>query len=304
MTHHTLRAVVTLGQYDLAGVQMARGSGKDVVMTEFNSVSCGGVPTISDTVRKTKTAPCVTLTHACFKFGAAMWTIDYALQLASNNFSAAYIHTRESGISYNLFDPPAAGAVTGDWVTGPPYYALLVVAEALRSSSRNVVVDLDLASSRTQNTSTVAGYSIYDGGKPSRIVFFNFSGSQKATFAMPGSPNGAIAVRYLTAPNVTAKAGITWNGMTVDGTGVLRGAENTVTIQCQNGCSLDLPAPGVAVVFLNASQAISYPSTVASPAIVAASTPGNPNAGVRILNMWSPLFSVVFGHCFYTMFCH
>lgn len=49
-----------------------------MLMSEFNSASCGGIPGISDT----------------FAVGA-LWSIDYALQLASVGYTAAYIHTRE-----------------------------------------------------------------------------------------------------------------------------------------------------------------------------------------------------------------
>jgi hypothetical protein len=176
-----------------------------------------------------------------------MWTIDYALQLASINYSSAYIHTREAGITYNLFDPPATGASNGGWITGPPYYALLAVAEALHTFSGAVVVDLNIDSSMTANSSAVAGYAVYDNGVPQKLVLFNFSGSQRA-----------VAVRYLTAPSVTEKTAITWDGMTVDGTGILQGKNTTVLVECGQGCSLEVPAPGVAVVYLDSSQAASY----------------------------------------------
>lgn len=192
-----------------------------------------------------------------------MWTIDYALQLASVNYSSAYIHTREAGITYNLFDPPAKDSWKGGWTTGPPYYALLVVAEALRSSSGTVVVDLDVDSSKTSNLSSVAGYGIYENGTPQKLVLFNF-GPQAATFNLPNgtTTHNTSAVRYLTAPGVTDKSAITWDGTAVDGSGILQGKNTTLNVQCDQGCTLNVPAPGVALVYLDSSQAISY-STLA-----------------------------------------
>lgn len=54
-------------------------------MFETNSASCGGFPGISDS------------------FGAALWGLDYALQMAYSNFSGALFHVGGQHVYYNPF---------------------------------------------------------------------------------------------------------------------------------------------------------------------------------------------------------
>lgn len=53
-------------------------------MFETNTGSCGGFAGISDT------------------FGAALWAIDYGLQLAFGNFTYGLLHTGGRGTYYNV----------------------------------------------------------------------------------------------------------------------------------------------------------------------------------------------------------
>lgn len=54
-------------------------------MFETNTASCGGFPGISDS------------------FGAALWGVDYGLQMAAVNFSGALFHVGGQSVSYNPF---------------------------------------------------------------------------------------------------------------------------------------------------------------------------------------------------------
>ena len=66
----------------------------------------------------------------------SLWTVDYALQLASVGYSAIHIHTRERGISYNVMTPPDGPVGSpGAWTTNPPFYAVLATAEPTPSPS-------------------------------------------------------------------------------------------------------------------------------------------------------------------------
>ena len=53
-------------------------------MFETNTASCGGFPGISDT------------------YGAALWSVDYALQLAYANFTHGMLHTGGQNVFYNV----------------------------------------------------------------------------------------------------------------------------------------------------------------------------------------------------------
>jgi hypothetical protein len=63
---------------------IAQSLGKPLMMFETNSASCGGFPGIADA------------------FGAALWGLDYALQLAYSNFSVAMFHSSGQNVSYNV----------------------------------------------------------------------------------------------------------------------------------------------------------------------------------------------------------
>ncbi|KAJ3986343.1 hypothetical protein F5890DRAFT_1007130 [Lentinula detonsa] len=220
-----------------------------MLMSEFNSASCGGIPGISDT----------------FAVGT-LWSIDYALQLASIGYTAAYIHTREQGISYNLVTPPNISEIdTGSWTTDPPFYALIVTAEILSSSNGTTVTDLNVS---TDVNATIGGYAIYDATNSSlnRIVLFNY-GTDSMDFTLPSGAKATNSqnalVKYLSASSVTEKYNIAWGEQTflgvTDGKPVSVNASHdwaysNQNLDCSNGCNITVPGPSLAVVFLDTNS--------------------------------------------------
>lgn len=69
----------------LNSTQYAQTQGKQLLMLETNTASCGGFVGISDS------------------FGAALWGLDYAMQMAYSNFSAALFHVGGQSVFYNPF---------------------------------------------------------------------------------------------------------------------------------------------------------------------------------------------------------
>ena len=53
-------------------------------MMETNTASCGGFPGLSDS------------------FGAALWGLDFSLQMAFTNFSGAMMHVGGQNVYYNV----------------------------------------------------------------------------------------------------------------------------------------------------------------------------------------------------------
>ncbi|KAG6887852.1 hypothetical protein C0995_012217 [Termitomyces sp. Mi166 len=241
-----------------------------LVMSEFNSASCGGVPTVSDT----------------FAVGT-LWTVDYALQMASVGYSAAYLHTRERDISYNLFTPPEGpNGGPGDWVTNPPYYALIATAETLQTTdgAGGVVVDLNIANSKTDKKATVAGYAIYDskGSTVERFVLFNYANvstfpnpsSANATFALPANAfsgstqKTGVVVKFLSASGLDEKLNIAWGGQSLVGVGNGTLKDNAASwavpnqqIDCSKGCSVNVPPASMAVVFVGGTNKVNAANT-------------------------------------------
>lgn len=81
MTHTSAQNI--LSQY-LNSANYAQTLGKPLMMFETNSASCGGFPGIADA------------------YGAALWGLDYAMQLAYSNFSVAMFHSSGQNVSYNV----------------------------------------------------------------------------------------------------------------------------------------------------------------------------------------------------------
>ncbi|KAJ3754052.1 glycoside hydrolase family 79 protein [Lentinula raphanica] len=220
-----------------------------MLMSEFNSASCGGTPGISDT----------------FAVGS-LWSIDYALQLASVGYSAAYIHTREQGISYNLVTPPNISEIdTGSWTTDPPFYALVVTAEILNSSNGSMVVDLNVS---TDANATIGGYAVYDAANStaSRIVLFNY-GSESLNITLTKTRSQSVLVKYLSASSLTEKYNIAWGEETflgtTDGKPVSVNASHNWAyanrnLDCASGCNITVPGPSLAVQ--SASDAVAVVS--------------------------------------------
>lgn len=207
------------------------------------------------------------------QFAAAMWIIDYTLSLTVYNYTSVYLHTREAGTVYNVFDP----ASNGDWTIGPPYYSLLVLTEALRSvDSDGSVIVSDLGLTKIAS-SYVAGYVVYDatGTKPQRLVLFNFGDRSSSTSGMPTvsfnippelAKDGKVTTKYLAAPSISEKTKITWGGQGVDGKGVLstgNPSSQVPSVSCSNGCTVGVPGPGIVLVELNNTVSITQtkPST-------------------------------------------
>lgn len=72
----------------LNSTNVAQAAGKEFLMFETNTASCGGFPGLSDS------------------FGAAMWALDYALQMGYSNFSGAMLHVSGQDVYYNVRPPP------------------------------------------------------------------------------------------------------------------------------------------------------------------------------------------------------
>ena len=68
----------------LNSTNFAQQNGKPFLMFETNTASCGGLPGLSDS------------------FGAALWGIDYGMQMAYSNFAGAMLHVGGEDDTYNV----------------------------------------------------------------------------------------------------------------------------------------------------------------------------------------------------------
>ena len=166
------------------------------------------------------------------------------------------------------------------------YYATLAMAEVLGRSNQSQVIDLN---ANDGNPSTPA-YAIYENGIPTKVALFNYldddSGSHdlSVTISVGGGQTGqppntpaSVRVKYLIADHVTTKGNFTWAGQTLGGNfdsdGRLQGELNVANVPCDattNTCTITVPAPGFALVFLN-DQAYAD-STPSGPTVTFATT--------------------------------
>ncbi|KAK7050928.1 hypothetical protein VNI00_005040 [Paramarasmius palmivorus] len=143
-------------------------AGLPFFMFETNTASCGGFPGISDS------------------FGAALWMLDYGLQMAWTNFSGGLIHVGGRDVFYNPFTPPPTNeSLYHQWTVGASYYATLIIAEVFGTSNKSKIIDLQAQTQAEtgQNPFNPSGdatsiyqpqYAIYDGDALARIALFNF----------------------------------------------------------------------------------------------------------------------------------
>ncbi|KAG7535920.1 hypothetical protein FFLO_03591 [Filobasidium floriforme] len=264
LTHNS--AVGLVGPY-IDGTTQVLAAGKDIMMMEFGTASCGGFPGLSDS------------------FGAALWTIDYAMQMATQNFTAALQHVGGQNVYYNAFTPPPNNLASSgyQWTTGSVYYPTIIMAELFGSSNQSQIVDLGA----DNNNEYHPAYAVYENGVPTRIALINFvsdaSGANDLTVTidMGGQPfpKQTVDVRYFSASSVAEKYEIYWANQTLRTSfasdGRLYGDRETVTINCDTGantCSIPLKAPSMAIVFLtDQSLASSTSDDTASTATFATS---------------------------------
>ncbi|KAI9058982.1 glycoside hydrolase family 79 protein [Trametes sanguinea] len=249
LSHQT--GVDTVSAY-LNSTMLAQTWGKPFLMFETNTASCGGFMGISDA------------------FAAALFGVDWALQLANSNFTGALFHAGGQDVAYNPFTaPPTNQSAFHQWTIGPVFYSAIVVTEALGTSNTSRVKDLF----PNNGNELTPAYAIYENDQLARMVLINFmddptgANDYTATIQVGGQQFGEsnsvpaqVKVKYLLAPSVSEKDNITWAGQTLGGRfqvdGRWKGTESVQTVQCDqnaNTCPIKVPAPGAALVFISDS---------------------------------------------------
>ncbi|KAJ7766589.1 glycoside hydrolase family 79 protein, partial [Mycena olivaceomarginata] len=172
----------------------------------------------------------------------ALWGLDYALEMAHSNFSGAMFHLA----------PPTNQSTFHQWTVGPLYYSALVMAEAIGPSNNTQLIhNRSIISTRTELPSALQSSTTSNDPSGANTVHavISLSGA-----TMPAS----VKVKYLAATTVVQKGGYTWAGQTFgknfESDGRPMGQEDIKTVDCDTTaktCTVDVPAPGFALVFLN-----------------------------------------------------
>jgi hypothetical protein len=206
-------ALVEMMKYHESASTYAVAKSLPYVIGETNSIACQGLAGVSDV------------------FGAAVWSIDYALYAASLNVSRIYWHT---GTGYRY--APWQAIQNGTTLAGPRplYYGNWFIASALGEKEAQVV--------SVVNTSSLAGYAIFSGGrhhaKLRSVVLVNmevFNSTSTPTnqrpsveFELPsifGSKKLRASVRRLSGAGAEVQDGIKFAGQSVELHGEIVGEE-------------------------------------------------------------------------------
>ncbi|KAH7333658.1 hypothetical protein B0J17DRAFT_676342 [Rhizoctonia solani] len=242
LLNHT--AATSFAAAYINAAQAVQAAGKEIIMLESNSVSCGGLDGVSDT------------------FGSALFAIDNALQLASIGFSQVFFHSGGEAARYNAFTvPPGNQTSFHQWTVGSTFYAMLAISESIGRSGNAQIADLNLSTGGV-NAMYTPGYTIVENGNPVKVALFNFisdtSGASNYDALVTVPVNQAqVRVKYLYADSVAAKQNITWANQTLGQTfyasdGRLQNQLDIVTIPCSNGlCRVPMRAPSFALVYLS-----------------------------------------------------
>lgn len=211
-------------------IAAARAVGKPYVFGETNSATGGGASGVSPT------------------FGAALWTLDFAVRATAANISRTYFHHGTVGNCQYCF--------WGRYDMGAPYYGATVAVAFLADADSVAVLD--------DSTTDYAAYATYDAaGKPLRLLLYNSdyfdgTGTRSSTvFSVSGlSSLSTVQAKRLTAASALSRQDQgslpTWGGQTyTNGNCVVSGTETYETTTVSSGvAAFTLQASEALVVYL------------------------------------------------------
>jgi len=188
-------------------------------MCETASFSGGGKAGVSDT------------------FASALWALDYLFVLASYGCSGVNMETGVNHLGVVSKYTPISDASAGHHAAAPEYYGLLAFAQAAKGDQLSVNLD-------TGGVNLTA-YAVRSGANIVLTVI-NKDMSRDASVAIPGLSGKQARVMRLTAPSLTATAGITLGGASVDSGGKWTGGKSDPVKLGK----LDMPSGSAALVTL------------------------------------------------------
>ncbi|HWC86387.1 MAG TPA: hypothetical protein VG388_07605 [Solirubrobacteraceae bacterium] len=176
-----------------AAVRVAHRAGLPLRLTELNSVTCGGVPGISNT------------------FATALWAPDALFELVRAGVSAVSVHVRAEAIN-------AAFSITRRGLSAHPLlYGMVVFRRML--GSRAELVSLRLHARRALH---LKAWAVSSGDGVLHVLLID-KGRRSATVQLRVPAQGPAGVERLLAPSVRATGRVTFAGMRLGADGRWRG---------------------------------------------------------------------------------
>lgn len=152
----------------------------------------------------------------------ALFVIDYALQLATNNVPRAHFH-QGNGSAYNFIQATPVAAGNGIRVPSDSariyaeYYGAVVVQDFIGSESNTYVAELGVTQSN------VGGYALYVGNQLKRVLLLNYDSyfpgdaSRRSTTVTLRGLNGQSGTVYrLYTPYTNSVSGLLYGGLSYE----------------------------------------------------------------------------------------
>ncbi|MGZ4222982.1 MAG: glycosyl hydrolase family 79 C-terminal domain-containing protein [Solirubrobacteraceae bacterium] len=207
-------------------VSDAHRAGLPFRLTEVNSVTCGGVPGVSDT------------------FATALWAADTLFELLRAGVDGVNVHVRTDAIN------AAFAFKRGRLVARPLLYGLVMFRRALGTDPSLVHVQL-----RAKRLLHVKVWAVAVAGGGLHVLVID-KGSRAARVALRFPPDGPATVQRLLSPSVAARSGVTLAGQSLNARG--RWIGHRVVSQLvpnANGYELTVPRYSAALVSVGGTLA-------------------------------------------------
>ncbi|KAL4940004.1 hypothetical protein BDV06DRAFT_230689 [Aspergillus oleicola] len=206
-------------------------------------------------------------------FGAALWIVDYVMQLVTMGTEAVYFHQGTIGNCQYCW--------WGRYTTGAPYYGAYFATLALANADQIAPLD--------DQTTAYAAYAIYENGSPVRVLLYNSdyytSGTRSSqAYTLTGLSSSTVTARRLTAPYSTSRVdegeSPTLAGQTFgNGDCTVQGDDTVETVTVTGGEAAFTVSASEALLTINALQRawIWPPNWIDAP-------PQNTNTAGRIVH--------------------
>jgi hypothetical protein len=207
---------------------IARARGLPVRIDELNSVSCGADPSVS------------------YTFASALWVLETMFEMARTGVDGVNIHTFP-GAGYELF---TLRQVANRWTASvaPEYYGLAMFQAAAPAGSRLLRIAVS-------GRAPVRAWATRGRDGRTRIVVLDADPARAAVVAvrLPGAVSAASLER-LQAAGLAARGGVTLNGQTYNGAGMLSGRRHVVGVSPDDGrYVIRVPAASAALLTIASS---------------------------------------------------
>jgi hypothetical protein len=188
-------------------------------LTEVNSVTCGGLPGVSDT------------------FATALWAPDAMFELLRTGANGVNVHVRAYAVN------AAFGLGRHGIVAHPLLYGLILFTRMLGPNAR--LVQAGLAAPRSLH---LKAWAVRVGARGLRVLLIN-KGAHAARVDLSLPASGPAGVERLLAPSVRARAGVTLDGQHLGAHDTWLGRPRRERINPgARGYELTLPATSAALV--------------------------------------------------------